>query len=477
MEEYQPLGQSKASAKANGSGIEINQQDVSMTDAIDDKDLTPEEIASSITVNLLDIVAPVEDASAELTELPELWDGQLAYRRPQSAEWLPLTDESFKIFNDLSSLEEHHREKIRSYKSNLSELLSSSLQLPNLGFFAGSGTSLAEVKGPSMWGLWKESMGFDMKAKSISMAAEAVCNTVKYSERDNPNIEHFLSQCDAYLSFQYDKDVNDFVLDVKRVILERCSTFLDESDSDISSYTGLLQKLARRRVRDPRLRVFTTNYDMCFETAASELGMMVVDGLSYTRKRRFDGQYFNFDIVRRDSENHEFVEGIFQLYKLHGSVSWQREQGDVFEYLKPSAEDACLIYPAKGKYQQAFLQPHLELLSRFLEFLRQPNSCLIMAGFGFNDDHLSEPIYSSIKSNPSLKLIITDFKCARHIGHSGSFGSSNYWQKFSELALRGYDIHFVNGSFRDFVDKIPHLKALSPAEQLVNAVKRAGAGR
>jgi hypothetical protein len=192
------------------------------------------------------------------------------------------------------------------------------------------------------------------------------------------------------------------------------------------------------------------------------------------RARRFDGRYFNYDVVRRDNDNHEFVEGVVQLFKLHGSVSWERSGNDIFECVNPSPESAALIYPAKGKYQQAFIQPHLELLSRFIEALRTPNNCFLMSGFGFNDDHLSGPVVSAIKSNPSLKLIIADFKAATHIENSGKNGSSPYWVDLAKLASNGYDIHFINSSFSEFVKLIPNLRALSPAEQLAKAVKRAG---
>jgi hypothetical protein len=402
-------------------------------------------------------------------------DGKLAYLKPKNNQWSALSEDSFRTFHRVAEINQPDRESIRLSHVALQDMLSAALQLPNISFFAGSGTSLAEVRGPSMWDLWERSMIDDLISNDLTPEAERVCEKVKYTEKNSPNIEHFLSQCDAYLLFNPDDaEVETLLIKVKTLILDECTSFLNQADSDLSSYRTLLQKLARRRVRDPRLKVFTTNYDMCFETSASDLGMMVVDGFSYTRKRRFDGKYFNYDIVRRESEKHEFVEGIFQLYKLHGSVSWIREENEIYEYSQPSAHNACLIYPAKGKYQQAFLQPHLELLSRFLEALRQPNSCLIMAGFGFNDDHLSEPVFSAIKSNPSLKLIIADFKCATHIMNNGTKGSSPYWAKLSELAKQGYDIHFINGSFKSLVEQIPNLRALSPAEQLANAVKRAG---
>ena len=409
--------------------------------------------------------------------LPPTYDGQLAYKAPGSNTWLPITEEAYKLIFNCDLVDQDALDKIRNNQAALNNLFSGALQFPNLGFFAGSGTSLGAVKGPSMWRLWQHCMCQDDDQGTLTGVAATVCDKVRYAERDSPNIEHFLSQCDAYLAFNEDAEVVRFLLEVKEKILHQCTVFLADPNSDISCYRHLLQKLARRRVRDPRLKVFTTNYDMCFETAASDLGMMVVDGFSYTRKRRFDGRHFSYDVVRREMDKHEFVEGIFQLYKLHGSVSWEREGNEIFESNQPAPERACLIYPAKGKYQQAFIQPHLELLSRFLDFLRQPNSCLLVAGFGFNDDHLSEPIFSAIQSNPSLKLILTDHRCIPHIHNKGHHGSSPYWKKFEELALKGFDIHFIGGSFSDVVDQIPSLRAMSPAEQLANAVRRVGGER
>jgi hypothetical protein len=417
-------------------------------------------------------------------------DGMDAYLKPASDKWEGITQESFSFFigerydcADPDQRDKISQERSAANKQYICDVLQKALQLPNLAFFAGSGTSLGDVGGPSMWDLWLKTMTVNPAAKNgdsdynrLTQAAELTCERVKYSNLENPNIEHFLSQCDAYLAFNADTTIQKFVNNVKTTILEECSAFLENECSDISAYKLLLQKMARRRVRDPRLKIFTTNYDKCFETAASELGMMVIDGFSYTQKRRFDAKYFDCDVVRRDGESYEFIEGIFQLMKLHGSVAWARDGSEIYEIDKPSPEHACLIYPAKGKYQQAFLQPHLELLSRFLGFLRQPNSCLLMAGFGFNDDHLSEPIYSAIKSNPSLRLIVADYKATTHIKNTGRNGSSLYWAKLAELSMHGHDIFFLNTSFSGLCRLIPNLRALSPAEQLAKTIRNLGNG-
>lgn len=405
---------------------------------------------------------------------PVILPRELAVRYAGSLLWHPLNESTYARFKGISVLEPDDHEKLAVNNSTLSNLLQRSLQLPNVALFAGSGTSLGAPKGPSMGDLWSACMleggNFDSaKTHREQMTKESldICESVKYTQLDSPNIEHFLSYCDAYLMVHWDDiNVDDFVTKVKSIVLKKCSEFLAKTDSDISAYTSLLLKLAKRRARDPRLKIFTTNYDMCFETAASDLGMMIIDGFSYTRKRRFDGQYFNYDVVRRDGDTQSFISGVIQLYKLHGSVSWTREGSSIFESINVDPKNACLIYPAKGKYQQTFIQPHLELLSRFLEHLRQPNSCLIISGFGFNDDHLSEPIFSAIKSNPSLKLIVTDYSACANISPK-----RKYWYELSKAAENGFDITFINASFGDLGKLIPNLAALSPAEQLANSIR------
>ncbi|MDX7790742.1 SIR2 family protein [Aeromonas caviae] len=399
---------------------------------------------------------------------------ELAVRYSGSTTWHPLDAKTYKRLTGKAELDSDDDEKLAINNNNVSSFLQRSLQLPNVALFAGSGTSLGDPKGPSMWDLWSSCM-FKNGEYDPSQPCEAqmteksveVCRQVNYTQLDAPNIEHFLSYCDAYLMVHWDDNIVDsFVTDVKATVLKCCSEFLNRKDSDISAYTTLLLKLAKRRVRDSRLKVFTTNYDMCFETAASNLGMITVDGFSYTRKRRFDGQFFNYDIVRRDGDVPSFIAGVIQLYKLHGSVSWERNDTSIFESSNVDPKKACLIYPAKGKYQQAFIQPHLELLSRFLEYLRQPNNCLIMSGFGFNDDHLSEPILSAVKSNPSLKLIVTDYSACSNISPA-----RKYWNELSIAAENGFDITFINASFKDLGRLIPNLAALSPAEQLANSIR------
>jgi hypothetical protein len=384
--------------------------------------------------------------------------GQLKFKAPISDEWRALP---------VDGQDKDLQEKTKAARETLKETLLTSLQMQHIVVLAGSGTSLDPVGGPSMKDLWDAAIG-----KPPIQGATKTAEKIYYDlQAPIPNIEEFLSKSEAYLQVKDDTDVKIFVNSCKKVILEKCTTFLNVGKLD--AHKTFLHRLSRRRVRDPRLKVFTTNYDLCFEQAASALGGVVIDGFSFTPPRHYDPRYFGYDIIRRPRASEDqgnYLEGVFLLYKLHGSVNWARDtNGVIQEKINPSPDEACLIYPARGKYQQSFLQPHLESMSQYLAALREPNTCLFAIGFGFNDDHLSEPLLAAVRSNPHLRLIIAD---PGIIDREREGTKANpYWQNFFTLAKNGEDIWFINASFQDFAKLVPDLKSLTPADRLMKTIQ------
>lgn len=352
----------------------------------------------------------------------------------------------------------------------LKEFLLSSFKIENLIVLAGSGTSLGNiVKGPSMSTLWK----------SLSNIAnfDKINKIIKYY---GENIEEFLSLCEAYiqLDLKYSKKVQSFIQDAKAEIIKKCSFVMTEDS--LKGHINFLSKLAKRNKKLPRLKLFTTNYDLCFEKASSLLDYVVVDGFSYTSERAYNPTLFKYDMVRREknAENHgEYLAGVIHLYKIHGSVNWGYKRHKintgnsdekilnlnyVYQIEPKENKDPCFIYPAKGKYQQSYVQPFLDLISQFFSSLREPNTCLVVVGFGFNDDHLSEPTFSAIKNNPNLKAIIVDPFAENCVKDKEKI----YWKKFYELCQDGYDISFINSDFQNFSKLIPDLKGYNKFEKL-----------
>lgn len=389
---------------------------------------------------------------------------------PNSDEW--------KLLDLPQSLKDNDgaKKQISNNKREIREILLTSLQMPNVVVLAGSGASLGDVKGPSMNDLWekvtKNKLVYryekDDEETEVEIDPACISKTVKHDSNEK-NIETLLTKCESYLQVEESVEVEEFLNEAKKVILSECSNFL--KDGNLQGHRTFLHRLSKRRVRDPRLKIFTTNYDLCFERAAALQSLVVLDGFSFINPRRYDPNYFNIDIVRRvnkhDKTSH-YLEGVFQLFKLHGSVNWERQGNEIVECNDPKPEKACLIYPAQGKYQQSYIQPHLELFSRYLSSLREPNTCLIISGFGFNDDHLAEPIISAIDTNPHLKVIIADYKAEEQVKGGGA---NKYWEKLKKRSLSGGDIWFINASFNEFAKRIPDLKALTSAQKLEQTIK------
>lgn len=374
------------------------------------------------------------------------------FRGPGDAEWRSLAPGGDDI--DGSS-------QVTAHGGQLKDALRASLQMQHLVALAGSGCSLS-AGGPSMLDLWNDAVGERPSDAAVKVAARI------HHHITDKNIEALLSRAEAFLQVQEDDDIARFVNASKRRIIDRCTGFAEKKD--LRGHVTFLHRLSRRRVRDQRLKLFTTNYDLCFEQAAQELASVALDGFSFAFPRVYDPRFFSYDIVRRprngDDPGH-YLEGVFLLYKLHGSVNWARKDSRICEEERPDPEEACLIYPAFGKYQQSFTQPHLEAMAAYLSAVREPNTCVLAAGFGFNDDHLSEPLLSAVSSNPHLRLIVVDQEA-----RTKATGGNGYWSRLSELSLSGEDVWIISAAFEEFATMIPDLKSLTPGENLAKVIQR-----
>ena len=347
--------------------------------------------------------------------------------------------------------------KAQEAKLRLEEHIRSLFTNYNVVVLAGSGASIDAVSkgigGPKMWELWKTVSEWN--------EFEAVKAHVKFSGDDN--IELFLSQCHNSLLFLEGADkeaVKSFIKKAESEIYQKCTQFLD-GVSTLPTHETLLERLSKRKSKFPRPKVFTTNYDRCFEVAAARRGLTVIDGFSFSQPRRFDPNFFGFDIVRRaqsSAESNELVDGVVQLLKIHGSVDWAISEDGITQVASPDEDERCLIYPASTKYQHSYAQPYLELMARFLMALREPNTALITVGFGFNDDHLTAPILSAIRSNPSLNVLVVDPVAKANTTPVGEKPIRSLWDELS-TATRS-KVTLLNADFGQFVDLIPDLKAL-----------------
>jgi hypothetical protein len=347
----------------------------------------------------------------------------------------------------------------------------------------------------SLWGKVSEKVG----ANNFQRIREAV----GLAESQN-NIEELLSRCQMRLALSLPQSISvvksetpqsvstvdavqisdslnikTFVKAAEEVIRDECRQALETKATEV--HEDFLRRLVRRGPRRPRVNLFTTNYDLCFETAAARTGMPVIDGFAFSVPPRFNPEIFDYDIVTNSSYSKEpdFVPRLLRLFKLHGSVDWHMQDAAVIK--KGDTDSPVLIYPRAGKYAASYSQPFLEVISRLQGFLRQRNLGILSVCCGFNDLHIAEPVLSAVKSNASMRMVVCapDLcdKDARDLyGDSHVEGATK-----TNPALRQLDylidngdsrITLINGFFPDLARLMPTVAAQTDAEQHEARIKK-----
>jgi hypothetical protein len=343
-------------------------------------------------------------------------------------------------------------------RQRLNQLLTEVLLSENLVVLAGLGTTIyikdgkGNRLGPTMPQLWGE------VAKMAGDQFETIKKHVRYStpKEGGDNIELLLSHCQLSERLEPNKQVGEFVEQAEKLIVEKCRFV--KSETNLSFHENFLRKVARRNPRKPRLKVFTTNYDLAFETAASHLRFVVVDGFSHTQPQEFDGSHFGYDFVVRsqDREVPDYLPNVFYLFKMHGSVDWELDSWQVTKKQLPAKP--LIVYPRMSKFESSYDQPFIELMSRFQLSLREPNTGLLVLGFGMNDHHIVQPMLSAIRANIGLKAAI--------VGPELKASENKAIQSIQALIQEGdWRLSLVNAGFEEVVTLLPDLVKETEAEQ------------
>lgn len=264
-------------------------------------------------------------------------------------------------------------------------------------------------------------------------------------DSDKPgNIEALLTDCQMYASLFQGSDDNKADVEAAKKFAERAAELIAEECSEdlgkyeLSAHELLVRALNRRDSKKPRPEIYTTNYDMCVEHACGETDTLVLDGFGLGGQKHYSPATLDMDITERMPGEREMRPhpSVLRLYKLHGSVNWFETDGRIRRG-DPNEKGGTpvMIYPRGQKYRDAFRQPFLEMMARFQSGLRRRSVGLIVIGFGFNDDHLSEPIWMALRHNPSLRLVVADPNLSTWgSGDPGTDGRPTYRQRIAQLA-------------------------------------------
>lgn len=149
------------------------------------------------------------------------------------------------------------------------------------------------------------------------------------------------------------------------------------------------------------VNMFTTNYDLFHEYAIEDNRYQYTDGFTNTLTRIFALNEFHkrpTDLDDRFRDRLEPINPFFRLYKLHGSINWQKGKGGEIQKVDEplTSTNDVLIAPTSSKFALTQGQPYSDLFREFVNILGAPNTVLFTHGFSFNDEHIASLVMQAL---------------------------------------------------------------------------------
>lgn len=325
------------------------------------------------------------------------------------------------------------------------------LQIDNLNFLIGAGCSShvennVEYGIPVMANLYK---GFFEQNRGFKIAESDVESIF------DGNLERMLETMEAIavakIVNDIDSNIEEKICTVQKYIRNKIIDGLHAKEV-LDFYRKFYIKTVTKGRKVP-INIFTTNYDLYNEQALDNLSFPYNNGFIGTYKRSFNPASYKYAYVEdmNLSKNiWERVPNFYNLFKLHGSISWVKKESNINEidYNHIDEKDTVMIYPTPLKDRTTLMTPYSDLFRAMENALLKKNSVLIILGYSFADDHINRLILNAL-AIPTFKLVI--------------FGQSDAISKLIEMddsriiVINSEDkIHY----FKNFVEKaMPDVQA------------------
>lgn len=286
-------------------------------------------------------------------------------------------------------------------------------------------------------------MGATTFTKYRDEIQEAAALSAKISGRGTGNIEDQIRTANDLLRgliiLKKNDEVAGLETELNSIISEFAESILksengiatadkDKRENAYSVLVNFLLSFASRTGNRERLNIFTTNYDRLIEVGAELAGIHLMDRFVGTMMPIFRSSRLNLDIhynppgIRGEPR---YLEGVARMAKLHGSVDWIQNDGEIrrmglpfgAEKITPYLQapglygaDALklMIYPNSAKDRETAEYPYVELFRDFAASICRPNSTLVTYGYGFGDEHINRVIYDML-TIPSTHLVVISY--------------------------------------------------------------------
>lgn len=327
------------------------------------------------------------------------------------------------------------------FRSRIEPWLTSLFQSEHLSLLCGSGiTNAINILAGASGGTTMGTTSFIKYKNEIEEAAET---SARASGREKGNIEDQIRTANDLLRglkiLKKDAEAKELEAELNSIISEFAKSILksengiataneDKRENAYSVLVNFLLSFASRTGNRERLNLFTTNYDRLIEVGAELAGVHLMDRFVGTMMPVFRSSRLNLDIhynppgIRGEPR---YLEGVARLTKLHGSVDWVQNGGEIRRIGLPFGADKIepylkapglygadalklMIYPNSAKDRETAEYPYVELFRDFAASICRPNNTLVTYGYGFGDEHINRVIHNML-TIPSTHLVVISY--------------------------------------------------------------------
>lgn len=291
------------------------------------------------------------------------------------------------------------------FKITLSHLfLSSEFPANEVGIFVGCGAS-KEAGYPLTWELTKAVLE-KLTREEISLIEEVLKKeNLTLSVIDgSPDVETIN---DLIMKVRVQTDEQKYKELEKRIIVLINAHFENIKNHDISlhrQFVSIIKKRSQAVTSD--FWIFTTNYDLLFEEAATFEKIPIENAFTGTTLR-----YLNIESFLLQSgevaSGKVFIsrkEATLRLIKLHGSLSWHQHEGQFYEG-QPANGDKVLILPSRNKVIDTLQSPYDSLFTLSSQILGEKCKYLLCFGHSFRDSHINKTLLLPKLKSGKLRIV------------------------------------------------------------------------
>ncbi|MBJ7689183.1 hypothetical protein HAU32_09420 [Weissella confusa] len=308
--------------------------------------------------------------------------------------------------------------------SLLNEYLTANI---NLSVLLGSGSSILSI--PIMGTTFKEyknQLVGTEKDNLEYLMGRYIETKMGASDSNVENIELFLSWLSARIEGMAEAELikgeNKIKDDlIQKLLLSVKSGYYDEVNGRVTNnskkslplYRDFISKLVTTRANADDshdvVNIFTPNYDLYVEKALDEVGLPYTDGFRSGLESEFNIAEYGrrvVDTTKRYRDKWSTVSPFFRVYKLHGSLNWQKDSNGRVKkvYGMGNGSEELLIAPTSSKYADTQGFPFSDLFRELSVEMLKPNTVLLINGYGFGDEHINNFLIQAL-GRPDFTMI------------------------------------------------------------------------